>query len=74
MSLQDNLAAAQSATQTAKDAYDSAYAQLVAAQSAIDAAKPHMASLSAIEGYASTLDAEIRDEFNTLIAKARALF
>lgn len=74
MSLQDALTAAQAGEQTAKEAYEAAAKAVAEAQSALDAAAPHLSVLGEIEDEASKLGGEVQVTFLALVAKAKALF
>lgn len=67
MSLADNLAAAQAAVTAAN-------ATLASAQTAFDAAQPHLSVLAEIEAEAGKLEGEVQATLLGLVTKARELF
>jgi hypothetical protein len=73
MSLQDNLAAAESEAQAAVAALDAANAKVVAAQAEIDKAAPVVSMLDQVATQAEVLEQEVKDAIHNLVAQIKAL-
>lgn len=67
MTIQEKIAADQAAL-------DAAQVQLSADQAALEAATPHLSVLAEIEAFGEHVADDVRDAFNEVVARAKALF